>query len=525
MLVPVVPSLIEEVAPTYISPEVAACEQILSQGSFLHFLKYVKIVEAPTMGNKGGVIEFQLWPHLKEMVAVLLTSRFISVFKARQIGASYLLAAWSIWWVLSKKGGNILLFSKGEAEAIELLGKCRTVYANLPDFLRFKLGNSSQTELSFPGMMSSIKAFAATETAGISYTASIVICDEHDEHPFAKQNYINAKPTIDAGGQFISCFTPSNPDPDTLAKSLYLDACEGKNDFRPLYFPWNIRPGRTQEWYETIKRNIPMRELGALTPEIYMQRNYHSSVAEALKPLRTTAAFDQDVLDEMQKEVREPLVVRDSNLLKVHQELDKGVVSIYQDYHIGGKYIASADVGHGMGRDYSVLIIMDVRTGVVVADIFHRVISPSEFAIQSVQLLHVYKDPIWYIENNDWGRAVIDNAVNLGYEKWGYQDENKTKIGFHTSEVTRQDLWAALIPAIANRQITIYNMEGLKQFYDVIRNPDKNGRIEAKVGRHDDYPVAVGIAWLKREKELNEWKPKPVYSLHFTGGEPGRTRR
>ena len=451
------------------------------------------------------MIALELWEHQKEIVAALLTKRLISIFKVRQIGVSYILAAYSVWYVLSKIGSYVLLTSKGEAEATELLNKCRIIYNNLPDFLKFRMGNSSQTELSFPQMLSSIRAFAATETAGISFTASVVICDEHDSHPYAEQNFINIKPTIDAGGQFISCFTPNDPNPDTLAKRLFLDAVEGKNDFTPLYFPWQVRPGRTEEWYKSIMKNIPQKELGALTPELYMQRNYHSSVDEALKPLQTIAAFDQNVIEEMKAEIRKPL--------NVHPELDKNIIHIYQDYH-PDKYIASADVGHGIGRDYSVLVIM--KRGVVVADILHRTISPSEFALQSVNLLKIFNNPVWYIENNDWGRAVIDTAQALGYSNWGYQDEKKKQIGFHTDEKTRQDLWAALIPAINSRQITIYNIEGLKQFYDIVRNPEKNGRIEAKAGRHDDYPMAVGIAWLKRD--LVEWKPKAIHTLHFREG-------
>jgi len=41
--------------------------------------------------------------------------------------------------------------------------------------------------------------------------------------------------------------------------------------------------------------------------------------------------------------------------------------------------------------------------------------------------------------------------------------------------------------------------DGLSQFFTVIRNPDKRGRIEAQSGTHDDYPMAVGIAWQLRQ--------------------------
>ena len=242
-----------------------------------------------------------------------------------------------------------------------------------------------------------------------------------------------------------------------------------------------------------------------------MQRNYHSSVEEALRPLQSIAAFDVKVLEEMKAETKAPIAQGAKRLA-----LDANLISIYQDYQAGNKYIAASDIGHGIGKDYSVTVVMNARTGVVVADILHRIISPSEFAEQSIRLLKAYGEPVWYPENNDWGRAVIDTAVNLGYSKWGYQNEKKTEIGFHTEERSRQDLWASLIPAINSRQITIYNAEGLKQFVDIVRNPEKNGRIEAKEGRYDDYPMAVGIAWLKREGTLIQWKPRVISSLHFS---------
>jgi hypothetical protein len=55
-----------------------------------------------------------------------------------------------------------------------------------------------------------------------------------------------------------------------------------------------------------------------------------------------------------------------------------------------------------------------------------------------------------------------------------------------------------MIEAVATRLLIIPSLEGLSQFYTVIRNPKKNGRIEAQEGAHDDYPLAVGIAWQLR---------------------------
>ncbi|KKL28381.1 hypothetical protein LCGC14_2375760, partial [marine sediment metagenome] len=172
-------------------------------GSFLHFLRWAKIADPPTLDNPGGIIPLTLWAHLRIIIRSLLTQKLIAVLKARQIGLSWIMAAYALWFAMSHPAATIMLFSKGEKEAWELLDKCRRIWKQLPDFLRIPVKPDSNEEMGFPSMMSSIKAFAATESAGVSYTASVLICDEWDWHPFADQNYTQSKPTRDAGGQFI----------------------------------------------------------------------------------------------------------------------------------------------------------------------------------------------------------------------------------------------------------------------------------------------------------------------------------
>lgn len=494
-----------------------ALEREKCKGSFVHFLSYCRIIETPTISNPGGLISFQLPPHLLEVIRTFLTQKLISILKARQIWLSYITAAYVLWFALFKRGANILIFSKGEDEAFVFLEKCYSIYNLLPDFLRLKANPSSRGELGFPIMSSTIRAMPATESAGIGHTASIVVCDEHDEHPYAEANFKNVKPTVDRGdAQFISIFTCTNIDPETLAKKIFLEAKSGKNDFIPLFFPWDVVPGRDAEWYKFTKRNTPEAELRGLSPELYMMRCYPKTIEEALTIPQESCAFDKEALNRMLENIRNPE--------KIDADVDFGVVNLYKPFMIGNYYISGTDTSHGVGQDYSVTVVMDVRTGEVVADIFRNDLSPEELAYHSVKLLDLYKNPKWFIECNDWGGTTISTAENLGYKNFGYQDEKKTKIGFNTKgwmtssglRGSRVDLFGGLIPAINNNQIIIYNKDGLRQFYDVIRNVKKEGRIEALGGRHDDYPIAVGICWAKKgEVDTDEWKPKTLNTLNY----------
>jgi hypothetical protein len=238
-----------------------------------------------------------------------------------------------------------------------------------------------------------------------------------------------------------------------------------------------------------------------------MAQAYPGSVEEALSASQTVSAFNLKTIDEMMGDVRNPVSVASDGI-------DSNIVRVYKHFNIGDYFVAATDTSHGVGKDFSVTVVMNVRTGEVVADILNNIIPPEELALHTVRLLELYKNPLWYIEANDYGGVTISTAQALGYRNFGM--DKKDKVGFNTNEDTRRALWSSLIPAINNRQITVYSKDGLKQFYDIIRNAKKEGRIEAMAGRHDDYPMAVGIAWLKKgEVDSGEASYKPISSLSF----------
>lgn len=493
-------------------------EYVKVQSAFIYFLKrYGKISEPPTLGGgRGGTIQFQLWPHVIDGVKHLLEDRLIIVVKPRQIGWSWLLAHYAIWIAITQDNSRVMLFSKGEKECWELMSKCKFVWSQLPDFMRFTMNPNSNEEIGFPDKFSKIKAFASTESAGVGETATAVIADELEWHPYASQNFNQVKPTIDAGGQYIGCSTVDKRRPDTLLKNLFKSAYyEGNNGFTPLFYPYSVRPGRDDKWYADTMASIPSDELGGLTPDLYMQQNYPKTIEEALSPVQSVSVFDLEALDRMMADVRAPLDVKTK-----YPDLDHNICKIYKDYQVGKTYVAASDVAHGVGKDYSVTVLMDVRTCEVVADIMTNKMSVENFALWSTRLLNVYKNPKWWPEDNDCGKWLIGTADELGYKNWGYYDEKKTKRGFHTGAATRNELWGGLIPAINNNQVIIPNSRGIAQFRDVQYYTGVDGlkepRIQAAVGRHDDYPVAVGIAvWACDKVPLNESQLKPISTLSF----------
>ena len=482
----------------------------------------VKITEPPdAFGQGGGVIDFEMWPNLKEMVELLGEYRLLNIMKARQVGLSWLIAAYALWFAMYHEGAVVLIFSQGQGEATTLLGKIHKIWDTLPAWLQEQIGLDNSTTIEFPGMKSKINALPSTEKAGRSETAALVIQDEADFHENIDANFAAVKPTIDAGGQLIQISTVNKKKMQSLFKDTFrksLKTWEIKaaidneepvqrktNGFVGTFYSWKVRPDRDQDWYDRVESEAP--DTPEMSAELYMEQEYPNTVEEALAPSRVMAAFDPDVLRDMLDNDTRPPIETDEN----------GAVRIYQLPQVGHTYTAGSDSSHGTGGDRAVTAICDTQTGAIVADVVGNLLAPEELARISVNLLARYWNPLWGIEDNDWGVLVIRKAQELGYPNLSNRltpaGDDSGIPGWHTDERTRYLLYGELIEAIKQRLIVIFARDGVGDFMSVIRNPDKNGRIEAIEGGNDDYPVATGIAWQLRKEAVAYSEVTEVHKL------------
>ena len=477
--------------PTFTAYDI---ERAMVQRSFLFFLEFVKLLDPPTATNPGGIIQLKLWEHIKEAAVLLAGSEtedaknLLSVLKSRQIGWSWILAAYAVWKAQYHEGANVLIFSQGQLESSVFLGKCKTVHENLPYHLKIPTTRANDTLMSFGSMKSKITALPSTENAGRGETATLDIQDEADFHENLELNYAAIKPTIDRGAQLIQVSTINKKTAGSLFKEIYRNSPD--NGFHKVFHGWRVVPDRDDAWHNKVMKEAPNSE--GMTPELYMEQEHPETEEEALRPTRAMAAFDTDALEAMQNDQKQP------------SETRNGVVNIYQKPAVGKRYAAGTDTSHGTGGDYATTAVIDVETGYVVADVDSKTLAPEHLAQESVRLLEEYGNPIWAIEDNDWGQLTIDKARDLKYPRL-YERRNPNgqpsgRVGWHTDSRSRPLLWGELIEAVRERLITIPSRNGQSQFSTVIRNPDKDGRIEAMVGTHDDYPMAVGLAWQMRKE-------------------------
>jgi hypothetical protein len=500
----------DNLLPTEKKIEALACQQ-----SVHYFVQRYVWISDP---NKGRV-KFEMWPVHNELLDIVTTNQRIITLKARQVGVSWLAAAYALWRASFFDGANVLMLSKREDEARALLAKSFYIYQNLPIFLRRKVHKHNETEFSFtdpkiPGVASTaIKAFPSTEDAGRSESASDVICDEWAFHPFAQINYAAYKPTIDAGGRLWGISTANGS--GNFFHVTYLNAKIpdekwtrqhpiGLNGFVPLFIPWYARPSRDEAWYsQQIKEYSD-------TPSLLPQE-YPASDLEAFRA-SGNVYFNKERISLWMRYTRQPV---DTDHL--------GVVKRWEFPIYGEKYILGADCAEGRGEDLSGAAIYHYRTMRHVADI-HGDLTPDLFASLLVELAREYNNAFCCIERNNAGTGVlidvvqryqytnvlryrpIQNSLKLGRSQIKEYQAN-SEYGWPTNQLNRPMMLKDLSTAISSGSITSYD----KLFWEECMTfVNLRGKLQASDGNKDDrvFKHALAIQAAKHFEAQDETEMK-----------------
>ena len=437
----------------------------------IKFFEHVKLLDATT----NQIIDYEMWPHLVGFIEAIFKHQQVIVLKSKQIGVSWTLAAIALWWCY-KTGANVIMISKGESEAIELLRKAKFIYSQLPKYLQLEILNAGAEQISFKKTQSRVHTLPSTEYAGVGETASLVIWDENEFHPNDKENWAHLKPTIDAGAHGIVVSTADPTSVDSHFKTLWREARAGNNNFYPIFIPWNAVPKRNEEWLERVKRDYYL--------EWQYRADYPSTEEEALSPILGRGVFDAATLQKLQREV-----------LK-EEEIRQGVIHIYHRPKVGIQYIVGVDMAEGRGGDYSVTWI-EGRDGLsreLVAVIHSNDILIDTFAVMSYELLKEYFNPRIIGGASPYEQAFYTALLALGYDRGKIykSDPKKDKLGFIESGNTKDKELIDLEMSLRGG-LKIHYIPAIKELFAFQIKDSKSGRsrMEAAEGSHDDLVRAA----------------------------------
>lgn len=507
--------------------------------------RYVYIEDPDT---PGGVIPFKLWPAQEEVLATILNERLIIALKARQLGLTWLALAYAVWRCLFVPGYRVVLLSQGEDEAKELIRRVEFILRYLPPWLT-REHNKQTAKLGLPTWqatteiieiyhgnkqaVSRMKALPASPRAGRSLTGSLVIIDEWASQEYAEKIWRAAFPTINrpTGGQVIGISTGEE---GTLFEAIWDDAERGKNDFIPVFLPWNADPRRDKEWYESTRRNMEIQrargekvnfyaEYPSTPREAFMHSGNHvfnvEAVAERLRKLYERYEKEPPLRGNLVCEYNEagdPL----KGTIKFQPD-PQGWLTIYEESQPGTPYVIGGDIAED-GSNWSIGQVIDNITCKQVATWRARLESDL-YAKQMFMLGHYYNEALIAIEVN-FDLHPVKELRRLRYTKQyrrelidDITEKRQHRDGFKTTQLTRGPLISGLIAFVRDNLHLINDITTLEEMLTFVRN--KQGKPEAKSGKYDDAILALAIAHAARDQQTMKKAvtPQGLTGTYFVG--------
>lgn len=405
--------------------------------------------------------------------------RLTLILKARQLGISWLCCLYALWVCLFGNGKVVLLFSKGETEAQELLRRIKVLYQRLPDWMQENLPavvTDNEEEFGFRNG-SVARSLAATKSAGRSFTASLVILDEAAFLMWADALYSALKPTIDGGGQLIILSTANGI--GNLFHRLWLRAQEGLSGFRAVFLPWWSRPGRDAAWYAAqvaeyddpamVKQEYPASATEAflVSGRVRFQPEWITAQAENVQPGLARAEWPEELRT---------------------LDLRGGTLTIYALPNPERRYALGADVAEGLEHgDYSAATLIDAESWEEIAHL-HGHWEPDQFAVLLHALGKAYDcDP--GPERNNHGHAVLVKFKEVSCRAALGHDGKR---GWLTNAQTKPQSIDFLAVALRDNLVTIHTQAALNEMQ--IYRIDKTGDTNAPAGYNDDIVMSWAIA-------------------------------
>lgn len=426
-----------------------------------------------------GWIRFDLWPAQLDALEALQTHKQVIILKARQLGFTWLVLGYALWLMLFRASVRVLLFSKRDEEAIQLLSdRLKGMHSRLPPWLQCGKANPPGSHTwSLPN---GSKAQAFPTTGGRSYTAGLVVVDEADYTPDLQRLLNAVKPTIDHGGQIILLSTADKDKPESAFKGIYRAAeaaveAGQESGYWPVFHGWQARPERTPEWYEKEKADS-LRTTGTLDN---VHQEYPATSVEALAPRELDKRIPPAWVNQCYEKM-EPIRV-----LPPGSPALAGLV-VYKLPEVGRKYVVGADPAEGNPTsDDSALIVLDVESGEEVASLAGKV-EPAVFGDHINTIARWYNKAPAMVERANHGHAVLMALRQLRLPSLRGYD---LKDGWLSTEKGKHILYDACAEACRDEQLLLHSFATVVQLQSIEGNT-----LRAPEGMHDDRADAAALA-------------------------------
>ena len=414
----------------------------------------------------------------KRALRKMRDNRFFILLASRQIGKTTMMTIYALWVASFNPDQRILIVANKEGTAIEIMSRIRLAYEELPNWLKPGVKEYGKTSI----VLANGTKIGISTTTGTAARGQSVNCLILDELAFIEPHLVedfwkSVYPIISSSKKSKIFIASTANGTDNLFYNLYSGAENEENGWAYDKILWNEIPGRNDKWKEDTIKSIGSTE--AFEQEFNCQ--FISS---------GESSVNDELFDKLNDLVCDPKYI-----------FDDGKYHLWEEPRDDRIYIASVDTSEGLGKDASVIQILDYTdlTNINQVAVYHNnEISPYNFAEKVYEVLQHWGNPLVCVERNNSGGQVVDTLKNVyDYENivsWGSSvaGRNKSQLGIvsHTNTkykgVMNMRYWVNELEAVK-----INDRRLVKELKNYVKAP--NGTWNAKKGYHDD--LVTSLMW------------------------------
>ena len=451
--------------------EIYKCSQ-----DFEYFLEnYVEI-----MSLDKGTVPFVPFGYQRRAMKKIVSNRFSILRWPRQMGKTTTVAAVLLWYAIFNKKYNIYVLAQQRGQAIEILDRIKEMYELLPWWFQpgvytwnrgsIQLGNKSRI------------VTAATGGSGVrGKSVHLLYLDEFAWVENDVEFYTATYPVVSSGDKSKIIIT-STPNGMNLFYKIWTEAIRNENAYVWDDAHWSENPYRDDKWYKQQLSNMSERQF---------KQEFECEFQGSSDTLLSPACLQ-----------------RLAHQLPMKYLGDQREFKIYEEAKPGHNYVVAVDVSEGIGKDYSVVSVIDVTTAPYkqVAMMRSNIISPLLLADLINKTGHEYNEAYVIVESNTYGKQVVD-ALWLDYEyenmllsrsanndaKLAGARNEKITPGVKTTKKTKQLGCSNLKGLIESNQLIVQDFETIQELNSFSK---KGNSFEAEKGKTDDIVMSLVIfAW------------------------------
>ena len=452
---------------------------------------YIKIVNVDR-----GLMPFEMWGFQKEMIKVYHENRFSITKCPRQVGKTTTSVAYLLWLTIFTDTQNVAVLANKGSLARDILSKYCLAYENLPMWLQQGVvtWNKGNVELENGSKI------VAASTSSSAIRGGSFNCVFLDEFGFVPNNiaeeFFNSVYPVISSGKTSKIIIVSTPNGMNLFYKLWMDAINGKNNYKTFEIHWSNVPGRDEAWKEETIRNTSERQF---SQEFECEFLGSSNTLISGRKLQQIVHRDPSFVHDMVRIYESPVKEDGEKNLKDHL------------------YCIMVDVAEGKGLDSSAFQVIDMTAMPYrqVAAYNSSSISPILFPTVIYNTARLYNDAYILVEVNNTNQIAETLHADFEYENlWKVHTGNKKPQQLSTGFARGVQMGVKMSPQV--KRIGCTNLRSLVEA-DTLILQDFNTYSElttfiaqknswsAESGANDDMVMClVMFAWVTTQKYFRE---------------------